>query len=366
MARKSFTLTSMLVLTLILTLGSIGVVSGLWSKNLTLEATVQSGDINADWVEIITSDEPGPPDPVGNLCDAFGKPVVLTMEYTGDGDDATSHSQADGKVEVVGDPNDASPVFIRASNKSSPNDGKATVYFTGIVLLNETFDIDATVAGESRLKSVTFVHVFTEDGNTLLQTVEFHTSCSQPLLDDDQFGSVKLVGYVGEQSPDPPPTPSCETTIGGVGSDSEFGDQVAYVEIRDAGPGYSCEITAFLKNTGSLPFNIVGINGLLDALNDQGLSFEDLNGIDPGVCELIDELGNSTAERTIDPGQEGSFHCKVLVDTSAEFGWTYYFAIEVCVAQWNESADFDTCKNPTSGTHEGPDGPVLPAPGPTT
>jgi len=184
-------LSGLAILALVIASVSLTSVQSLWSKNLVIEGEVQ------------TRQTPPP-----NLCDAFGKPVVLTMEYTGDGDDATSHSQAAGKVEVVGDPNDASPVFIRASNKSSPNDGSANVYFTGVVALNGTFDIDATAAGTSKLKAVTFVHVFTEDGNTLLQTVEFHTSCSQPLFPDDQFGSVKLVGYVGEQSPTPPPTPS--------------------------------------------------------------------------------------------------------------------------------------------------------------
>ena len=357
--RASFTSTSVLVLMLIISLGSIGVVNGLWSQNLTLDATVESGDINADWVEIITSDDPGPPNPLTDLCDVFGDPIVLTMEYTGDGDDATSHSQADGKVEVVGDPNDATPVFIRASDKSDPNDTNATVHFSGVVLLNGTFDMDATAAVDT-----TFVHIFSEDGNTLLQTVEFHTSCSQPLRHGDQFGSVKLVGYVGELTPPPPTTPNCETTIGGVESDAEFGNQVAYVVIKDVRHGYSCDIRAFLRNTGSIPFNIIGINGILDAANDEGLSFEDLNGADPGVCELLDALGNSTTD-PVDPGEEAIVHCKVLVDASAEFGWTYYFAIEVCVAQWNESTDFDDCKNPPSGTHEGPDEPVLPVPGPT-
>ncbi len=219
----------MLVLTLILTLGSIGIVHGLWSKSLSVDVTVESGDINTDWVQIITSDQSG---------------QVNTAQI--------------------------STAFL----------------------------------------------------------------------------------------------PSCDAAIGGVGDDSQFGDQVAYVVITEAAPGYSCDIKAFLENTGSIPFNIIGINGILDAANDEGLSFEDLNGPDPGVCELLDALGNSTTD-PVDPGEEAIVHCKVVVDPSAQPGWTYYFAIEVCVAQWNESADFDTCKNPTPGTHEGPDEPVLPAPGPT-
>jgi hypothetical protein len=233
MARTSFTSTSALVLILIVTLGSIGVVNGLWSKSLTLEATVESGDINTDWIEITTSDQ-----------------------------------------------------------------------------------------------------------SAVLNTATIST--------------VSL--------------PGCEATIGG---DPEFGDQVGNVVITDAVPAYWCEIEASVRNTGSVPFNIIGINAILDAANDEGLSFEDLNGIEPGVCQLIDDLGATTTE-PVDPSEEAIVHCKVVVDPGAIPGWTYYFAVGVCVAQWNEdpspgdqTADFEACKHPSTGTHEGPDEPALPAPGPT-
>jgi hypothetical protein len=120
------------------------------------------------------------------------------MKYTGDGDDATSHSQDDGKVVVVGDPQDEGTVHIRVTDKSNPDDNKVKVFFEGDVALDGTFAIDATLAGESTLKTETFVYVYDLNGN-LLQSVRFHTSCSQPLALGDQFGSVKLVGYIGEE-----------------------------------------------------------------------------------------------------------------------------------------------------------------------
>ena len=67
----------------------------------------------------------------------------------------------------------------------------------GEVNLNETFDIDAMNEGESRLKAETVVFIFDMDNN-LLQSVGFHTSCSQPLNDGDQFGSLVLVGFAAE------------------------------------------------------------------------------------------------------------------------------------------------------------------------
>ena len=50
-------------------------------------------------------------------------------------------------------------------------------------------------AGEKKLKAVTYVSIFDRDDH-LLQTVEFHTSCSQPLSEGDQFGSLVLGGFV--------------------------------------------------------------------------------------------------------------------------------------------------------------------------
>ena len=82
----------------------------------------------------------------GDLCDEHGKPQVLTILYTGD--NIVSHSQDANKVNVTGDPNFDSDVFIRASDKVDPNAGNAKVWFTGVVSLDGTFDIDATPHGD--------------------------------------------------------------------------------------------------------------------------------------------------------------------------------------------------------------------------
>jgi len=133
----------------------------------------------------------------GNLCDDGVKPQVLTMVYTGEGCDASNNLQDPAKTSCEGDPLGADPVFILATNKSNPYDVKAKVWFVGPVSLNTEFDIDATNAGESRLKAETYVHIFGES-QVLLQTVKFHTSCSQPLHIGDQFGSLVLVGFIPE------------------------------------------------------------------------------------------------------------------------------------------------------------------------
>ena len=128
------------------------------------------------------------------LCDE--KPSILTMKYTGD-NNPTSHSQPVDKVNVDGTTGNDPEVFIIASSKVDPNDSTAKIFFSGTVTLGSTFEIDSNNAGSSKLDSRTFVLVYSDaTQNTLLQSIEFHTSCSQPLFLGDQFGSVQVVGFV--------------------------------------------------------------------------------------------------------------------------------------------------------------------------
>jgi hypothetical protein len=126
-----------------------------------------------------------------------GKPKVLTMEYTGEGT-VQIHNQDAGKVSVTGDPAFATPVRIIATDRSNPLDSKAKIWFDGTVSLNGMLDIDATNAGATKLSADTWVFIYPAQGGppaTPLQTVKFHTSCSQPLAVGDQYGSLRLAGY---------------------------------------------------------------------------------------------------------------------------------------------------------------------------
>lgn len=134
--------------------------------------------------------------PNQDLCDGV-KPQVIWMKYTGDDCSVTDHSQDDSKVQCEGDPAFAAQVHIRASDDEDPNDTGALVWFDGVVDLDGFFDINAVTGGETRLKTETFVHIFDLDEN-LLQMVEFHTSCSQPLRQGDRFGAIKLKQFIAE------------------------------------------------------------------------------------------------------------------------------------------------------------------------
>ena len=126
-----------------------------------------------------------------DCCVGKSKIKSLTMLYTGQDSNASHNSQDPKKTSAVGDPNFASPVRIIAKGKKNGN------LFDGVVNLGETFVIDAANIGKNKLDSETNVEIFDLNGN-LLQTIKFHTSCSQPLFIGDQFGSLVLTGCENE------------------------------------------------------------------------------------------------------------------------------------------------------------------------
>jgi hypothetical protein len=105
-------------------------------------------------------------------CD---KPLQMHMRYTGD--NAVQNTQGSKSV-VSGDPNGEPVVEIIASKCENGTDD---IYFQGPVNVGEMFTIDGSSAG--KLNSATHVTIKDLDGNVVLQSVEFHTSCSVPDLE---------------------------------------------------------------------------------------------------------------------------------------------------------------------------------------
>jgi hypothetical protein len=81
---------------------------------------------------------------------------------------------------------------VTATDKEDPLYANALVWYDGTVSLGESFELVAEAAGEDELKSDTFLHVSALDG-AWLQTVKFHTSCSQPLVPGDRYGAFELI-----------------------------------------------------------------------------------------------------------------------------------------------------------------------------
>lgn len=130
----------------------------------------------------------------GDLCQGGGvKPAIITLEYTGEDCSATSHSQTPSLVNCSGDPAMAPMVHVIAHDPPNKN-----IWFEGDVALGDTFDLMAAAAGATRLKGETIVDLYDVNTSALLQSVEFHTSCSEPLFIGDQFGGVEVRAMVLE------------------------------------------------------------------------------------------------------------------------------------------------------------------------
>lgn len=131
-------------------------------------------------------------EPTGLLCSDHNKPRRLEMLYTGETCDASSNTQDPSKALCSDVNNLENLVYVKAYNNKG-------VYFEGLVDLNSTFFIDAANAGQKKLQANTYVLIYNADQTELLQDLEFHTSCSQPLNVGDQFGSLVIVGFNPQQ-----------------------------------------------------------------------------------------------------------------------------------------------------------------------
>lgn len=131
---------------------------------------------------------------------AYGKPVELTMEYTGGGADATDTIQPPDKYAVTDEPGfePFEPIVdiiaTSASNLLCATPGNT--FFSGEVALGEEFVLDVDNAYcLDRFKSDTYIYIM--DDCDLLQTIKYHTSCSAPIQLGDTIGGVQITGFFG-------------------------------------------------------------------------------------------------------------------------------------------------------------------------
>lgn len=143
-----------------------------------------------------------------DCCSDGNKIAALTLTYTGQDCSATQHNQDPSKVTCEGNPTGEQAVHIIVNTKSNPNEGD--IFYDGSAQLGVPFDVAAANAGKDEFKAETWVHVYDASGN-LLQTIRFHTSCSQPIAAGNQFGSIKIDQITltnGDQCGETPPV--CE------------------------------------------------------------------------------------------------------------------------------------------------------------
>jgi uncharacterized repeat protein (TIGR01451 family) len=120
-----------------------------------------------------------------DLCEE-GKPASLKLQY--DADDDSDHSQDPSQVTIspstVTFP--AGPAWIVVTDHK-----ESSQVFAGSVAPGASF----WVSGPRKLISSSYwFRIYTAPGGTLLQTINFHTSCSQPLYVGDEFGAITVLG----------------------------------------------------------------------------------------------------------------------------------------------------------------------------
>jgi hypothetical protein len=116
-----------------------------------------------------------------------------------------------------------------------------------------------------------------------------------------------------------------------------LGTQDLEILIDNAYPSYECTIKASITNTGTIPFNVVGVSLEPDSV--------------PG--ELLGDCVTPTTSQ-VDPGQEWTASCTVHVKQEATERTTYKVNAIVCVGQWNESPTLEECIAAAGQSEPGP------------
>ncbi|MCO6454696.1 MAG: DUF11 domain-containing protein [Pirellulaceae bacterium] len=139
------------------------------------------------------------------VCEAIGRPVELTFDYIGGSDLQTSQDTSKAAVSGVPDntPNDSYFFVTDTTKLSTVFSGSAKTFFSGTVSLNDAFTAKASLAGRTRFSSNMLIYLFDNEaafqaGQAPLQTMKYHTSCSQPINLGDIVGGVEIAGAVGE------------------------------------------------------------------------------------------------------------------------------------------------------------------------
>jgi uncharacterized repeat protein (TIGR01451 family) len=127
---------------------------------------------------------PTPPSDI-DQCEVNGDPVALTFDYI-PGEIVITGQDA-GKATATGTPDTDGESYIVVGGGN---------LFAGTVLEDNEFTISGSFGSNTVFEIYDDLAAF-DAGDNPLQTLEYHTSCSQPIQLGDVIGSVTLVGYEG-------------------------------------------------------------------------------------------------------------------------------------------------------------------------
>lgn len=112
----------------------------------------------------------------------IGKPTALIFQYTGE-DCVDGNDQASDKWSCSGDPSEAEPIQVVMTKDADKFDVSPSS-----IRIGESFEIRKTDGGDFPSE----IKFDIRQDDVTLQSLKIHTSCSQPLSEGDQFGSVIL------------------------------------------------------------------------------------------------------------------------------------------------------------------------------
>ena len=138
------------------------------------------------------------PAPAGDICETLGKPIAIGFEYNPGTDVLTGQDLSKADILTQNGVDDDGTSFIIVTDEDDATkalDGDGKQFFRGLVDFGETFLADETT---DSFGSNTYIHFFDDANGPLLQSVNYHTSCSQPIQFGDVIGNAELVAYAGE------------------------------------------------------------------------------------------------------------------------------------------------------------------------
>lgn len=128
-----------------------------------------------------------------NNCD--GRPQVITFRYNG-GDCSQSDNLQPRQKFSCTDENGGPPIA-----KGSPSyitavpTGGDDIYFAGLVAIGEKYTLNANKEFDKLSADMT-IQIFDFEGGNLLEQVDVHLSCSQPLFLFDKFGANQVTEWI--------------------------------------------------------------------------------------------------------------------------------------------------------------------------
>jgi len=150
-----------------------------------------------------------------NNCD--GRPQVITFRYNGGGCSQSDNLQPRQKFSCA-DGNGGPPVAQGSQNyiTAFPTGG-SDLYFSGVVAVGEKYTLNANEVFDKLSADMT-LEIFDSEGGNLLQRVDLHLSCSQPLFLFDKFGASQVTEWI--------------ETDGRIVSDKQTDVQTGVIEVK--------------------------------------------------------------------------------------------------------------------------------------